>query len=109
MKIGRMNERITIQKHEVVVDKYQNHSNEWNDYFSCYTYASTYTANEDGDPVTSEERSITFEVRYCPELKDITSTEYRVLFHDEAYNILSVDMMNYQKKEIRLTCRKEKR
>ena len=101
MKIGRMN---TVQ-----VDAYRNHTNTWTDYYSCAAYASTYTANENGEVVTSEERSIAFEVRYCPELKNINSTNYRVVFHDEVFNILSVDMMNYQKKEIRLTCRKEKR
>lgn len=109
MKIGRMNERITFQKNTVRVDAYRNHTNTWTDYYSCAAYASTYTANENGEVVTSEERSIAFEVRYCPELKNINSTNYRVVFHDEVFNILSVDMMNYQKKEIRLTCRKEKR
>lgn len=76
---------------------------------SCYAYASTYTANEDGDVVVSEEESITFQVRYCPELAEVTSTGYRILFHDTVYNIRSVDRMNYQKQEIRFACRKEKR
>ena len=109
MKIGRMNERITFQKNTVQVDTYRNHTNAWTDYYSCAAYANTYTASESGEVVISEERSITFEVRYCPELADVTSTDYRIFFHGDVYNILSVDMMNYQKKEIRLTCRKEKR
>ena len=109
MKIGRMNERITFQKNDIVADQYKNRVPVWSDYFSCYTYASTYTANEDGDVVVSEEESITFQVRYCSELADVTSTGYRILFHGEAYNILSVDLMNYQKQEIRFACRKEKR
>ena len=109
MKIGKMNERITVQKTEVQVDQYKNHVNTWTDYYSCAAYANTYTANEDGDVVTSDERSVTFEVRYCPELSEITSTGYRVLFHGEAYNITSVDMMNYQREAIHLICRKEKR
>ena len=109
MKIGRMNERITFQKNEIVTDQYKNRVPVWSDYFSCYAYASTYTANEDGDAVTSEERNVTFQVRYCSELADVTSTGYRILFHGEAYNILSVDRMNYQKQEIRFACRKEKR
>ena len=109
MKIGRMNERITFQKNDIVANQYKNRVPVWSDYFSCYTYASTYTANEDGDVVVSEEESITFQVRYCSELADVTSTGYRILFHGEAYNILSVDRMNYQKQEIRFACRKEKR
>lgn len=109
MKIGRMNERITFQKNEIVTDQYKNRVPVWSDYFSCWAYASTYTANEDGDVVISEDESITFQVRYCPELAAVTSTGYRILFHDTVYNIRSVDRMNYQKQEIRFACRKEKR
>ena len=109
MKIGRMNERITFQKNDIVADQYKNRAPVWSDYFSCWAYASTYPANEDGDVVMSDEESITFQVRYCPELAAVTSTGYRIVFHDEVYNIRSVDRMNYQKQEIRFACRKEKR
>ena len=76
-----MNERITIEKNTVVVDKIGNHVNTWEEYFSCYTYASTYEAQESGDEVTEENRSVTFSVRYCRETAAVTSTGYRVNFH----------------------------
>ena len=108
-RITRKNVRIMFQKSEAVVDKYQNHINRWRDYFLCFAYANTYTEQESGDEVTYENRSITFETRYCPELSGITSTGYRILFNSEAYNIISIDMMNYQNESIKFTCRKEKR
>ena len=108
-RIARKNVRITFQKSEAVVDKYQNHINTWRDYFICFAYVNTYSAEESGDEVTYENRSITFETRYCPELSGITSTGYRILFNSEAYNIISIDMMNYQNESIKFTCRKEKR
>lgn len=108
-RITRKNVRIMFQKSEAVVDKYQNHINRWRDYFLCFAYANTYTEQESGDEVTYENRSITFETRYCPELASITSTGYRILFNSEAYNIISIDMMNYQNESIKFTCRKEKR
>lgn len=107
--IEKLNEKITIQKNAVVTDKYGNHKTAWTDYFSCHAYANTYIKDETDGAVTSDERTITFEVRFCSELKDITSTGYRVMFHDEAYDIESVDMMNWQRKMIHLKCRKEKR
>lgn len=107
--IEKLNEKITIQKNVVVTDKYGNHKNTWTDYFACHAYANTYVKEETDSEVTSDERSISFEVRFCSELKDITSTGYRVMFHDEAYDIESVDMMNWQRKMIHLKCRKEKR
>ena len=108
-RIARKNERITFQRNEVYSDKYKNRLQQWTDYFTCFAYASTYAAQEDGDVVTSEERSVTFECRWCPELDIVTSTGFRILFRGERYNILSVDPMNYQREAIRFTCRREKR
>lgn len=106
--IARFNERITIQKNSVAIDKYQNHKNVWEDCFSCYAYASTYGVQEKESETVTEERSIVFEVRYCSELSGITSDGYRILFHGDAYDIESVDMMNYQRKTIKLHSRKER-
>lgn len=108
-RIARRTERILFQKNEAYTDKYKNHINAWADYFSCYAYAGTYQASEDGDVVVTDERSVTFEARWCPELADAVSTQYRIVFRGENFNILSVDMMNYQRKTIRFICRKEKR
>ena len=108
-RIARKNERITFQKNAVTVDRYGNHMSVWTDYFNCSAYASTYEAKEDGNEVISEERSVAFEVRWCPELSMVTSTGYRIIFHEEAYDIQSVDMMNYQRQAIRFICKREKR
>ena len=101
-EISRLSERITFQKNSVVTDRYGNHKNVWMDYYTCHAYVSTWQKEETEGAATNEERSVTFEVRYCSELADIASDKYQVLFRGEAYNILSVDMMNYQKKVIRL-------
>jgi len=108
-RIARKNVRITFQKNEVYSDKYKNRLQRWTDYFSCAAYVNTYTAQEDGEVVTTEEKSVAFEVRWCPELAAVTSTGYRVLFGEEVYDILSIDPLNYQRRELRFTCRKEKR
>ena len=71
-----------------MVDKVGNHVNTWEEYFSCYTYASTYEGKESGDEVTEENRSVTFSVRYCRETAAVTSNGYRVNFHGDLYNIL---------------------
>ena len=109
-KIARFNERISIQKNTVTVDKYGNHKNAWTDYFTCYTYASTYQYDKERESaVTEEERTINFEVRYCEELKDLDSTHYRVAFHGDSYDIQTVDFMNYQRKTIRIVCKLQKK
>lgn len=106
MQIARLSERITFQKNVAVVDKYHNHTNTWTDYFTCHAYACTcQTDREDGDPVIREDQTISFEVRYCSELKELDSIHFRVLFHGDVYNIQSVDMMNYQHKTIKVRCK----
>ena len=106
--IARMNSRITFQKNTITADKYRNRIPVWSDYFTCSAYANTFAADETGNEVTSEEHTVTFHVRYCPELAVVTSTGYRIAFNGEYYNIVSVDMMNYQCREIRFKCRREK-
>ena len=109
-KIARFNERIVIQKNEVVTDKYGNHKNTWTDFYSCFAYASTYQYDKENEAaVTTEERTINFEVRYCGELKDLDSTHFRVAFHGDNYDIQTVDFMNYQKKTIRIVCKLQKK
>ena len=105
-KIARFNERVTFQKNVVIVDKYKNHINTWEDYFSCYTYANTWQQDrEENGVVIREDQTITFEVRYCSELKSLDSTHFRAVFHGDIYNIENVDMMNYQRKIIKVRCK----
>ena len=107
--IEKLREIITIQKNTVTTDRYGNHKNIWTDYFSCHAYADTFSKEEEANVTTADERNITFDVRYCSELSGITSTEYKVIFHGESFNIEAVDMMNWNRKSIRLKCRKDKR
>ena len=107
--IERMNEKIIIQHNEASTDQWLNHYLLWTDYFTCWAYASTQAKDEQPNVTTTDQRGITFEVRFCSELEGITSDSYRVIFHDEIYNIESVDMMNWMRKTIKLKCRKVER
>ena len=40
MNISNLNVRIRFQKNAVVIDKIGNHTNEWQDYYSCYATVS---------------------------------------------------------------------
>jgi len=107
--IERLNEKIVIQKDTVEVDQYGNHKKSWTDYFTCWAYASTYAKDETPDVTTTDQRGLTFEVRFCSELESISSDQYRLIFHNEVYDIQSVDMMNWMRKTIKLRCTKSKR
>ena len=100
-RIARFSQRIDFQKNAVTVDKYGNHKDTWSDYYSCHAYVSTWQKEETESAITTEQKSVTFEVRFCSELAEVASDKYRILFRGETYNIESVDMMNYQKQIIR--------
>lgn len=109
MDIARLKERITIEKLTVKVDEIGNHTNGWEDYYSCYAYPNTYTVDETNGKVDYENQTIAFSVRACEKTKVLTSTNYRVRFKGQVYNIVSIDMMNYDNKEIKICCKKEVR
>ena len=110
MDIALLNERVTFQKHEVVTDEIGNHINTWADYYSCACTISGEGGAESYQAGTvNDHTGMDITVRWCDKTKDITITEFRALFHDQVYNIESVDHMNYKKKCLKFRCSKEDR
>ena len=115
MNIALLNVMITIQKNTTVVDEIGNHTNEWDDFYSCHATVSGTSAggkdgalgNEAGQETDSSDLSFT--IRFCQRSSLINVTEYRVLFHDEIYEITGIDYMNFKKKSLKLKCRKVRR
>lgn len=115
MDIAALNEKIIIQKSAVEVDEVGNHIPGWEDYYECHATVSTPIAggmngslNDDaGEALDVSE--IAFTIRYCLRAASINVTDYRVIFRDEIYDILSVDYMNFKKKSLKVRCRKARR
>lgn len=110
MKVALLNEKIVIQKNAVVADAIGNRKNVWEDYYSCFATIGGEGGNEKAEAgLMVDGAGITFTIRYCGKLVDIVSTGFRILFHGEIYNILSVDHMNYKKKSLKFRCEKVRR
>lgn len=113
MKAALLNERVTIQKNETVIDEAGNHKNVWTDYFLCYAaiggegLASSREKETAG--LTVEDVSMTVTVRYCMKTAQVTSMGYRIVFHGEVYDIVNADHMNFKKKYLKFICRKARR
>ena len=102
MHISNLNVRITFQKNAVVIDKIGNHTNEWQDYYSCYATVSGETGTEQaivGETVEND----------CEKVSSIISTKYRIIFRNEIYDIMAVDHFSYTKKYLKFKCRKARR
>ena len=110
MHISNLNVRIIFQKNAVVIDKIGNHTNEWQDYYSCHATVSGETGTEQaivGETVENVE--VCFSVRYCEKISSIISTKYRIIFRNEIYDIIAVDHFSYTKKYLKFMCRKARR
>ena len=113
MDISLLNQKIMVQKNSVTVDEIGNHKNAWTDYYTCFaTIGGEGLASSKEDEVagtTVEDFSMTVSVRYCQKAAAIDSTHFRVMFMGEIYNIVNIDHMNFRKKSLKFTCRKERR
>lgn len=110
MDIAALNVRITFQKNTACVDKYQNHTNQWKDCFSCWATASMTGGGEvDASATTDETETTDFTCRYCSELSEVSSTGYRIMARGVIYNILSVNQMGFKNNSLKFHCEKERR
>lgn len=110
MNIALLNERITIEKSMVEVDKIGNHKNVWGKYYSCYaTISSESPKEETSSGAVWDESKIDFTIRYSREVADISSIGFRVVFRNSIYEIKGIDHMNYKKKSMKLHCRRVER
>lgn len=98
------NQRIVFQKNTVTSDEFDNRVQSWEDYFECWAYANTIQSSESNGDIPEERLPIMFETRYCPELMKVTSTDFRIVFDGEYFDILAVDKMNYQHDSLKFNC-----
>lgn len=110
MNIELLNVRIYISKNLVVADAIGNRKNEWQPYYTCYATVSAEAGKEETDAgLVVDDSKVDFTIRWCKKAAAITSTEYRVQFNGQLYDILAVDHMNYKRKSIKLCCQKVRR
>lgn len=110
MRISDLNRKITFQNKNVEVDEIGNHKSVWTEYLETSAYISFQGKGEEVFLGMEVDRSdISFTVRFQNSLKNINTSEYRILFDDEKYNIISIDFMNYKNRLIKFRCRKVSR
>ena len=108
--ISQMNERILIQKSAKGIDKNGNHVSNWMDYFECSAYANNMSGQEYWAAAqVNSETDMYFVIRFCSEVRSLTSDNYRIIFRDEIYNITFIDNVQYKNKSLKIRAKKEKR
>lgn len=101
--ISNMRERITFQKSSTGTDKNGNHVLSWEDFYSCAAYANNMSGSEYWAAAqVNAQTDMYFVVRYCSELKDLNTENYRVVFLGETYNITFIDNVQYSNKTLKI-------
>lgn len=112
MEIAAMNVRITFQKNGVIVDKIGNHTNDWSDFYSCFATISDSTGKSSAEDTVAglivDHSDISFTVRFCKKAMAISSTNFRILWNGEVYNIVKIDHLNLKKHALKFKCEKER-
>ena len=104
MEIGTLNQRITILEHRIFIDEIGNHITKWEETFSLWAKVTVKTASETTEAgVTKEIQKLEFLVRQSPASLNINSTNFRILFRNNIYNVIGItplyDHNNYMKIE----------
>ena len=110
MKISAMNVKIKFQENRTTIDKIGNHINEWKDYYTCHATVTGESGTEEftaGEIV--ENIDIAFTVRFYKKIAAVTSTNFRIVFNNELYDIVLIDHFSYENKAVKFKCQKVRR
>lgn len=103
MKIGELKERITLQKSHTIVDKNGNHVVVWKDTYSCFAYANNLSGTEYWAAAqVSAQADLYFLIRYCEEVKNLNSDQFRIVYRNKIYNITFVDHVQYKNQIVKV-------
>ena len=107
MDISKLNQRIVIQKGNTQTDDVGNVLRQWQDFYSCFASIKTTGGKERQKGDTEEQHSVSFAVRFCKQLSEISAVDYRIVFRGKTYNILQVGFADYDGKTVKIKAESE--
>ena len=107
MDISKLNQRIQIQKGVSKTDEVGNVRREWQNFYSCFASVKTTGGKERQNGDTEEQHSVSFTVRFCKKLSELSAVDYRIVFHGKTYNIIQVDFADYGGKTVKIKAESE--
>ena len=107
MDISKLNQRIQIQKGSTQIDEVGNMLWQWQDFYSCFASVKTTSGKERQSGDTEEQHSVSFTVRFCKRLSELSAVDYRIVFRGKTYNIIQVDFADYGGKTVKIKAESE--
>lgn len=104
MNIASLNQNVIFQKLSAVTDAFGNHTNRFENYYSCHAIMSGSGNETEAAGQTSPKETADFTVRWCKALNVVSPDAFRILSDGKIYNILYVDLMGGRRRTLKFHC-----
>lgn len=103
MNAGAYRELVVIEKSGYAEDDIGNQIPSWTEYYRGYAYMNNLSGSEYWEAAqTQSQNTIMFVFRYHPLLDAMNTKEYRLMHRGKAYNITSIDNVQYKNETVKI-------
>lgn len=103
MNAGAYRELVVIEKSGHAEDDIGNQIPSWTEYYRGYAYMNNLSGSEYWEAAqTQSQNTIMFVFRYHPLLGAMNTKEYRLMHRGKAYNITSIDNVQYKNETVKI-------
>ena len=103
MNASMLKNKITIQKKTAVPDDIGRISEKWSDFMVVHAYANRLSGQElIVAAANGQQDTVTFSLRYCSQLSEMNSNDFRIVFMGRVFNILTVDNVQFLNVELKI-------
>lgn len=103
MNAGAYRELVVIEKSGYAEDDIGNQIPSWTEYYRGYAYMNNLSGSEYWEAAqTQSQNTIMFVFRYHPLLGAMNTKEYRLVRRGKAYNITSIDNVQYKNETVKI-------
>ena len=103
MNAGAYREPVTIEKSGYTEDEIGNQVPVWAEYYRGYAYMNNLSGTEYWEAAqTQAQNPVMFIMRFHPLLSAMNTREYRLMHRGKAYNITSIDNVQYKNETVKI-------
>ena len=103
MNAGAYREPVTIEKSSYTEDEIGNQVPVWEEYYRGYAYMNNLSGTEYWEAAqTQAQNTVMFILRFHPLLSAMNTRAYRLLHRGKAYNITSIDNVQYKNETVKI-------
>lgn len=107
MKISRYNQKIIIEHKTITSDDIGNRLSTWVPYYTGFGFVDTKTVHETvGESHVIDDSQVTITMRWCKALSQLDSVSYRLQLNGQLFNIIGIDDMNFNHKQLKIHAQK---